>query len=99
MRFDAATIADIMGLWPTDAEFAREASTETARITPKHATMMKARNSIPVDYWPGVIAAAAARAKITADDGKRDAFESLTYEFLTLMHAKRPEPVSAGASA
>jgi hypothetical protein len=100
MRFADATVADIMGLWPSDSQFAREASTVVAKITPNHAATMKMRNSIPVNYWPGIVAAAAVRAEACAsDDDERALFEMLTYELLTLMHARRPESVSAGAPA
>lgn len=81
MRFDGTTVADLMALWPSDAEFARDAG-----IAPKHASTMKARNSIPDDYRPGVI-----------DAAQRRGFEGVTYERLTLIHAKRP-PVSAEAA-
>lgn len=79
MRFDGTTVSDLMALWPSDAEFARDAG-----IAPKHASMMKRRGSIPDDYRPGVIDAALRRG-----------IEGVTYERLTLMHAKRPSPVSA----
>jgi len=58
------TVAQVMGLWATDAEFARDIG-----IKPSHAQTMKVRGSIPVDYWPDIIAAAERRglAGVTAD--------------------------------
>jgi hypothetical protein len=44
-RFDGDTVAELMALWPSDAEFAREAG-----IAPKHAHAMKRRGSIPDEY-------------------------------------------------
>lgn len=52
------TIGDLMALWPkpSTAVFARDIG-----ITRKHAQTMKERGSIPVAYWPGVVAAAKTR--------------------------------------
>lgn len=85
MRFDGETVSDLIGLWP-----APELTTFAADINvpTKHASAMKTRNSINVDYWPDVIAAA-----------ERRGLEGVTYERLTLMHAKRSQPMSAGAPA
>jgi hypothetical protein len=53
-----------MNLWPTVAEFARDIG-----IKPTHAQTMRVRGSIPVEYWPNILAAAKARklGGITAD--------------------------------
>lgn len=85
MRFEGETVSDLIGLWPEPSltTFAADISVPT-----KHASAMKARNSINVDYWPDVISAAE----------RRDILD-VTYERLTLMHAKRPQPLSAEASA
>lgn len=47
------------------------------------ASEMKRRGSIPVDYWPTLVAAARERG-----------IEGLTYESLALMHAKRKASAS-----
>lgn len=85
MRFDGETVSDLIGLWPEPSltTFASDIS-----IPVKHASAMKARDSINVDYWPDLIAAA-----------ERRGLEGVTYERLALMHAKRPSAVSAEASA
>lgn len=70
------SIDDLAGKWPSHSDFAREAG-----IKPSHFQTMRARSSIPVDYWPGVVAAARARR-----------IDGIDYEALTLMHAK---PVGA----
>jgi hypothetical protein len=82
-RFDGDTVAELMALWPSDAEFAREAG-----IAPKHAHAMKRRGSIPDEYRAGVVDAAVRRGIV-----------GVTFERLTLMHAKRPVPASEGAAA
>jgi hypothetical protein len=43
----------------------------------EHAASMRRRGSIPVDYWPPLVAAAASRK-----------VEGLTFEALTRMHVK-----------
>ncbi len=84
MRFEGDTVGELLGLWPTLTEFASD-----IRVPLKNVSAMKARDSINVDYWPELIAAA-----------ERRGFAGVTYERLTLMHAKRPQPVaSAGAPA
>lgn len=50
------TVGDLMSLWPSDAEFARDIG-----IKPTHGQVMKLRGSIPPDFWPNVIEAAAKR--------------------------------------
>jgi hypothetical protein len=47
-------------------------------VSTEHAAGMKRRGSIPVDYWPALIAAARERR-----------IYGVTYEALTLMHANR----------
>lgn len=83
MRFEGDTVSDLMGLWPTLTDFASD-----IRIPVKHASAMKTRGSINVDYWPDVIAAA-----------ERRGFAGVTYERLTFMHAKRPHATSAEAAS
>lgn len=56
-------------------------------ISTEHAAAMKRRKSIPVDYWPQLIAAARA-----------ESIRGVTYESLALMHAK-PKRGSARAEA
>lgn len=48
--------------WPTVASLAREAG-----IEPTHLHTMLFRGSIPVEYWPGIIRAAAARGQFDID--------------------------------
>lgn len=43
-----------------------------------HVRTMKARNSIPLEYWPKIVAAASRRQ-----------IRGVTYRALTLMHIKR----------
>lgn len=50
------TVAELMDMWPTVADFGRDIG-----IKPSHAGVMKTRGVIPVDYWPAVIEAAATR--------------------------------------
>jgi hypothetical protein len=80
MRFDGETVSDLIGLWPEPSltTFASD-----IRVPVKNASAMKSRDSINVDYWPDVIAAAEGRG-----------FEGVTYERLALMHAKRPAVAS-----
>lgn len=58
------TVDDLMRLWPTVAEFARDIG-----IKPTHAQTMRVRGSIPVEYWPNILAAAKTRnlRGVTAD--------------------------------
>ncbi len=51
------TVAEIMGEWPTDADFARDIGLKH----PSHAQTMKVRGSIPAAYWSKIVAAAGAR--------------------------------------
>ncbi|WP_428029779.1 hypothetical protein [Ancylobacter sp.] len=50
------TPADIIALWPSIGAFAADID-----VTAKHASQMKFRNSVPVTYWPRMVAAAAGR--------------------------------------
>lgn len=50
------TIEDLIGLWPSGAEFARDIG-----VTPSHVGVLKLRKNIPSVYWPGIIAAAGRR--------------------------------------
>lgn len=85
MRFEGETVTDLIGLWP-DPSLTTFA--DDIRVPVKHASAMKSRGSINVDYWPELIAAA-----------ERRGLEGVTYERLTLMHAKRPQSVSEGMPA
>ena len=49
-------------------------------VTTEHAAAMKRRQSIPVPYWPKLIAAARERR-----------ISGITYESLTYLHAERAE--------
>ena len=51
-----ASWADVIGLWPSDAECARDIG-----IKPSHLGVLKARGNIPSEYWPGMISGAATR--------------------------------------
>lgn len=53
-----------MGLWPSVADFGRDIG-----IKPSHAQTIRVRGSIPVEYWPAIIRAAAERGieGVTAD--------------------------------
>lgn len=55
-------------------------------VSTEHAAAMKRRNSIPVDYWPSLIAAAQERC-----------IAGVTYESLALLHARRPLPQAAAS--
>lgn len=85
MRFDGETVSDLIGLWPEPSltTFAADINVPT-----KHASAMKRRNSIPDEYRPAV-----------TDAAQRRGIEGVTYERLTLMHARRPDALSAGAPA
>ena len=50
------TIADLMGLWPSVSEFARDIG-----VQPTHAHVMKVRGSIPSARWAAVVEAAKTR--------------------------------------
>ena len=52
------TVSDLIDLWPDPkiANFGRDIGT-----TVEHAATIKRRNSIPVQYWPDVVAGAKAR--------------------------------------
>jgi hypothetical protein len=50
------SVESLLRRWPSVSEFARDIG-----IAPNHAQTMKARGSIPVEYWPATIAAAKAR--------------------------------------
>lgn len=67
------SIDELAGLWPSHADFARESG-----IKPSHFQTMRTRGSIPVDFWPGIVAA-----------GTERGFEGVTYEALALMHVSQ----------
>jgi len=82
-------VADIMALWPTDADFARDIG-----IKPSHAQVMQTRDSIPAPYWSKVVAAAAERGiegvtlELLAQFAEAKSFQSIT-------PAPLPEPERA----
>jgi hypothetical protein len=47
---------EVIELWPTRAEFARELG-----VAYQTARQWYARDNIPANYWPGVVSSAAAR--------------------------------------
>jgi hypothetical protein len=47
---------DVINLWPSDADFARD-----IHVRPNHLQTMKARKSIPAEYWPALVSAARRR--------------------------------------
>jgi hypothetical protein len=47
---------DVIGKWPSDAQFARDVG-----LKPNHVQTMKARDSIPAEYWLDIVAAAEQR--------------------------------------
>lgn len=51
------TVPDIIGLWPSASVFARDLGLRRE----SHATVMKARRSIPPQYWGRVLTAAGTR--------------------------------------
>lgn len=63
-----------MGLWPNDAEFARDIG-----VKPSHGQTMKVRGSIPVDYWPKIVSAALHRK-----------IKGVSYERLVELHTAAP---------
>lgn len=73
------TVDDLFHLFGGPAEVGRIIGVRT-----EHAMQMKRRRSIPEQYRPKLIEAAAERA-----------IEGVTYESLTLIHARRPEPAGA----
>jgi len=69
------TIADIFDAFDGPAKLGRALG-----VTTERAAALKRRNSIPVTYWPKLIAAARERR-----------ISGITYESLTLLHAERAE--------
>ena len=71
------TVSDLIDLWPDPkvANFGRDIGT-----TVEHAATIKRRNSIPVQYWPNVVAGAKAR-KITG----------INYDALVNAHTAKSE--------
>lgn len=59
-----ASWADVIALWPSDADCARDIG-----IKPNHLGTLKTRGNIPSEYWPGMISGAADRriAGVTAE--------------------------------
>lgn len=74
----SASVADIIGLWPTISEFSRDIGLKRE----SHGTLMKYRGSIPVAHWQKVVDAAKARGI------------DLSYEDLALAHAQPSSPAS-----
>lgn len=67
---DMRSPTDIISAWPSMAAFSADIG-----VKPKHAYQMKFRNSVPVAYWPRLVAAAGARGI------------SIRYEDLVSAHA------------
>lgn len=74
-----ATIDDLMGLWPSDAEFARDVG-----LKENHPSVFKDRRSIPVRHWPAIIEAAQRRAQ---EPGGRK-FKAVTADALLAIQTK-----------
>lgn len=51
------TFGDLLALWPSDAAFARDIG-----VRPNHLQTMKARRSLPAEYWPVAVAASEKRS-------------------------------------
>ena len=69
-----STVQQIIGLWPSAAEMARDIGLKRA----SHGTVLKWRSSIPVKYWPQLVEAA-----------ERRGIKGVTYEVLAEAHAER----------
>lgn len=65
---------DVIDRWPSLRAFADDIG-ETYNTT----KAMRRRGSIPVEYWPRVVASAVARG-----------IEGISYETLTILHPKTP---------
>jgi len=50
------TLDELIGLWPSEAEFARDIG-----LKPSHVAVFKVRRKIPSTYWPAIIEAAQQR--------------------------------------
>lgn len=74
---------EVIDLWPSMSEFADAVGEAYGTVK-----AMRRRNSIPVNYWPRLIA-----------DAERRNFQGVTYEALTLMHASRKESGEPAESA
>jgi hypothetical protein len=77
--------ADLIGSWPKDGE-RTSIQTFAADIGVKyvHAARMRCRNSVPLDYWPRILAAAS----------KRRVGKWLTLELLARLGQQRRKRVS-----
>lgn len=71
------TVSDVFAVFGGPAKFARTFGLKN----PSTASEMKRRESISIGLWPAIVAEGAA-LKV----------EWLTYECLTLMHARTPQP-------
>ena len=69
------TVREIIELWPSASEMARDIGLKRG----SHGTLMKLRGSIPVDYWPDLVAKA-----------KKRGIVGVSLETLTSAHAGRP---------
>lgn len=68
------TVQQIIDMWPSASEMARDIGLRR----PSHGTVMKARGSIPVEYWAKLVEAA-----------ERRSIKGVTFEALTLAHSRR----------
>lgn len=69
------SLAALTALWPSVAEFARDAG-----IKPSHAHVMLTRGNISVGYWPAIIEAAEKRG-----------LSGVTPEALLRLHTPAPD--------
>jgi hypothetical protein len=78
------SIKELIGLWPSVADFARDAG-----VGHGAAQQMRRRGSIAVEHWPAIISAADVRG-----------FPEITVEKLMSLHIKKQEsPSGASQSA
>jgi hypothetical protein len=64
MATKPATVEELIGLWPSPSDFARDIG-----ITANHAQVILVRGSISPEQWPKVLVAAQRRKlRITTDD-------------------------------
>lgn len=80
------TISDIIEAFETDANFGRACGVE--RNPASRAADMRRRESIPVEYWPRLIEAAAALGR-----------DDLTSDVLVRVHADAAEAKKAAKAA
>ncbi len=72
------TIDDLIGLWPSDADFGRDIG-----VKPSHVGVMKLRRKIASDHWPAIRDAAARRH----DEDPSKGFDRVNGDLLLDIHA------------